>query len=482
MSVKFCHPNCGLDHIHHERPISSPKFNLNEIPTDPAFAALRVNLPTKAGLSFPIRISPNNIVGVENASADSSNEDDNISEALAPTHPKGRFSIWARYYIITYKYHLVKEKVVKFFTELAAERKMKDIIVRVSHESGSKKVPYLHSHVFVDFGRQFKSENQRIFDHTFWKLENGITTFLSDQPHPNIGPIARRSHLMRIYKYMCKEDHSNDDMLEWIMKDHIVEDYWEHDNVQDALRMANRPSDIPGILAAYAHRPQVMAEPEPFEYVWQSHLFEICQMGYFKREIHWVFDSAGGMGKSDFVRRTAQRLGRRCLVFTQFGGARDAATVVANHLESGGTGEVVLIDLPRGAEDKSIYEPIEMIKNGLMTTIKYNGKTVSFTNKVLIVFANFLPKFGAVTASRWRIWNRSSHDEYFKHEIDEFPDGWDDEIHPPWEYAGAYEMHDERSSNVWQMVGHLEDLSADDLLILNNHINSRLALNRRLSN
>jgi len=444
----------------------------------------RVKSPPKGGLSFPILISPSNIVGVENAPAD-----EDISEALAPTHPKGRFNIWARYYILTYKYHLNKELVVNWFTKLAAERKMYDIIVRVSHESGSKKVPYLHSHVFVDFGRQFKSENARVFDHCFvlWCPPGHEIPGLgihSDQPHPNIGGICKRMHLNRIYKYMCKEDHSNDDMLDWILKDHLVEDYWEHDNVQDALRMANRPSDIPGILAAYAHRPQPTAELEMFQFAWQLELFEMCRTCSFKREIHWVFDSKGGMGKSDFVRQAAQRLGKKCLVFTQFGGARDAATVVANHLESGGTGEVVLIDLPRGAEDKSIYEPIEMIKNGLITTIKYNGHTVRFTNKVLIVFANFLPKFGAVTPTRWRIWNRSHHEEYFAYDDDEYPDDWDEKI-PPWEYAEKYAFQWEDGTLEFSEGLHsypdLDIYTADELVELSNRINSRLALNRRLS-
>lgn len=411
-------------------------------------------------------------------------EPEEIDDCLSKCYPKGKFNIWASTYILTYKYHLIKEEVVNWFTKLAAERKMKDIIVRVSHETGSKKVPYLHSHVFVDFGAQFKSTNPRVFDNHFTTLllvqRAGTEAdnwhephFPSDQPHPNIGPICKRQHLNRIYKYMCKEDHSNDDMLEWIQADHLVEDYWEHDNVHDALRMAKRPSDIPGILAAYNARPQAGLELIPFEFVWQQHLFESVCNGSSKRDIHWVYDHVGGMGKSDFVKMAMSRFGKKCLAFTQFGGARDAATVVNNHLDTGGSPEVVLIDLPRGAEDKAIYEPIEMIKNGLITAIKYNGATRCFNNRVVVVFANFLPRLDAMTIERWKIWNREKHEDYFKHEIDEFQDGWNDDIHPSWESGYAYVAKGPRD-----FTKLIEDLTADEQVMLYNRLYANLSLLR----
>lgn len=432
----------------------------------------------RLGLSFTVSVpveSPQPVIELAPAS-----EDEGIEDAYAPTHPHGRFNIWARYYILTYKYHLEKQDVVKWFTELAASRKMKDIIVRCSHESGSKKIAYLHTHVFVDFGRQFKSENARVFDHVF-PLAGGLC--VSDQPHPNIGGISKRQHLMRIYRYMCKEDHSNDDMASWATKDHLVEDYWEHDDVLGALRMATRPSDIPGILAAYALRPRRdPVEDVPFEFLWQQELFDLCTGPGSKRTIHWVFDHEGGMGKSDFTKLAWQKLGKKCTFFTQFGGGRDAATVMANALESGNTGEVIIVDLPRAAADKSIYEPIEMFKNGLLNAIKYTGKHYCFDNKVIVVLANFLPKFyGEVTPTRWRIWNREMYNEYFSLKWDQYLEDYLARIRPPWEFASSYD-HLLAEDNLLETIKEaVEQLTADQLIELSNSLNCQLALNRHLS-
>jgi len=369
---------------------------------------------------------------------------------------------------------------MNWFTQLAASRKMNDIVVRCAHESGSKKIAYLHTHVYVDFGKQFKSENARIFDHAF---ELAGVDNISDTPHPNISPVSKRQHLNRIYKYMCKEDHSNDDMMSWVVADHLVEDFWDHETIHGALRMAKRPSDFTGILAAYALRPKIASELDtPFEFLWQQELFDLCSSAGSKRTIHWVFDHDGGMGKSDFTKLAWKKLGNKCTFFTQFGGARDAATVMANSLMSGNTGEVILVDLPRAASDKSIYEPLEMFKNGFLNGIKYNGGFFEFNNKVVIVLANFLPKFyGEVTPTRWRIWNRENAEEYFSLPWDQYEEDYLAKVRPEWEFASNYDFLLEEDNLFDTVKETVEQLTADQLIELSNLLNSKLALNRQLS-
>lgn len=349
-------------------------------------------------------------------------------EVIGTSMPHGKFHIWARYYIVTYKYWLLKSEVIEYFARMGFK-------ARVAHEIGTKKIDYRHSHVFLDCEKQFNSQNPRIFDNNFqlaeaeypvgeWELrfEKGIK--YSDQEHPNIGPICKKKHLNRIYAYMCKYDHDNDDMLTWIQKDTICEDIWDCPTIVEALKTAERINEIPGIVAAYNLRPtKERAERLEAEFHWQHIL--ICQLRGLpgsKRTIHWIYDHRGGMGKSDFAKLARQEFNKDCFVMTQFGGAKDSATVIANAIDMGWSGKILIIDLPRGAEDKSIYEPMEMIKNGLLTTIKYNGKTVEFNNRWIIVLANFYPKITTMTYDRWKIWDTSVNPDYWRKTPEDFKD------------------------------------------------------------
>jgi len=349
-------------------------------------------------------------------------------EVIGTSMPHGKFHIWARYYIVTYKYWLLKSEVIEYFAKMGFE-------ARVAHEIGTKKIDYRHSHVYLDCQKQFNSQNPRVFDHSFqlaeaeypvgeWELrfENGIK--YSDQVHPNIGPICKKKHLNRIYAYMCKYDHDNDDMLAWIQKDTICEDIWDCPTIVEALKTAERINEIPGIVAAYNLRPtKERAERLEAQFHWQHIL--ICQLRTLpgsKRTIHWIYDHRGGMGKSDFAKLARQEFNKDCFVMTQFGGAKDSATVIANAIDMGWSGKILIIDLPRGAEDKSIYEPMEMIKNGLLTTIKYNGKTVEFENRWIIVLANFYPKITTMTYDRWKIWDTSVNPDYWRKTPEDFQD------------------------------------------------------------
>lgn len=313
-------------------------------------------------------------------------KDDTIADCLNSTVPNGKFHIWARYYIITYKTHLHKFSIATHFQQMGA------VVCRVAHETGSKKIPYDHSHVFVDFGKQFQSHGSRVFDY------EGI--------HPNIGPISYQKHLNRIYKYMCKEDHENDDMKDWITGGGIT-DIWEFSSIQDAAKNGAL-KDITSIIAAYGLKPDTYDAPDDWEFEWQYNLHvRMSTTTQPKRQIWWYCDTKGGAGKTDFCKGMKIRYPKDTLVFTQFGGARDCATVIVNALNSGWTGKYCIIDLPRDAETKSFYEPLESIRNGMITAIKYQGKTVMWQSRWLIVMANFNPEYGHMSADRWVCYDMS---------------------------------------------------------------------------
>nr|WAE42206.1 MAG: replication associated protein [Cressdnaviricota sp.] len=380
--------------------------------------------------------------------------DDDISAVLNPTNPKGKFHIWARYYILTYRTHLNKSKVIDSFT-----RDFKCTIVRVAHETSTKQVQYEHTHVFLDFGKQFNSQNCRIFD-----FEN---------LHPNIGPISKRKHLARVYKYMCKQDHSNDDMKTWAETSGVcVQDVWEHSSLQEAVKHADKITDVTGIIAAYNLKPQAEFTITPWEFEWQYELERrMATTVQPRRQIWWYFDRIGGLGKTDFVKGMLDRYPTDTYVFTQFGGAKDAATVIVNAKNTGWSGKFCLIDLPRDAESKSIYEPMEMIRNGLITSIKYSGSTVRFNSQWVVVFANFMPEYGHMSADRWVVYEMNEYPKFRLrcNDVERI-------VTEPADLHCSEDMEPESVSsnlNLAEKLTHLQTLAANESSLVHTSIRSR---------
>lgn len=88
------------------------------------------------------------------------------------------------------------------------------------------------------------------------------------------------------------------------------------------------------------------------------------------------------------------------------GNVRDSATIVSVAKENGWSGKGWILDLPRSAESskKRIYEYLEPIKDGMVTTTKYMGKTSIFRTPHLVVFANWPPWVTSLSEDRWEIY------------------------------------------------------------------------------
>lgn len=323
--------------------------------------------------------------------------DDDLEDCLGSATPNGKFKLHCRRVLVTYKTWLDKTMITNFFAKQKAE------IVRIAHEIGTKKIDYEHSHVFVDFGKQITRTEPRCFDF------EGI--------HPNIKPINRTKHLNRIFKYMCKYDHDNDDMLTWITEHCEVQDIWDCQTLTDAIKGV-KINEVPGAIAAWGLKPQPERIPDPWKFQWQADLeHNIVNNAPPKRKILWYMDIKGGAGKTDFALGLLDRYPKDTYIFTQFGGQRDTATVIGNAIDAGWTGRYCIVDLPRDAQTKAIYEPLECIKNGLITALKYQGGMRRFTPGWLIVMANFTYEVGHMSGDRWILQDMS--DKYFRELIDE---------------------------------------------------------------
>lgn len=331
--------------------------------------------------AFPLEVPE--VPALEIVDEASSPVDIIVLEGVSDMDEKGKFYVQNQRLLLTYKTHLPKEDVKTFFEEKNAKETI------VAHEVASSETNYEHSHVYVDFGRRFQSANARIFD------IKGI--------HPNIKLVKTSKHLENIWAYLCKEDHENDYLLERLTKKSIFDVIANKPTIQDALRIAKSPSEASGIALMYQFKEQEAVELPNLPHQWQKELLEeLKNKKPSHREIIWYYDPVGGTGKSDFTKHACVE--QRAAVFTALGGDRDAAQLILTARASGWDGRVVITDLPRDAETRSIYSPLEAIKNGMITSTKYQGGTSVFNRPHVVVFANFLPELsGRMSHDKWDI-------------------------------------------------------------------------------
>lgn len=292
----------------------------------------------------------------------------------------------------TYKSHINKEKLLEFWTK---KLPFEMVFWRAAHETADKTDPYEHTHVLVDFGKCFQTTTCRFFD---FVLEDGTVL------HPNFKMIKRQLHWENSLNYIAKEDPANADLKK---KPALTTKVWDARTVQEALeKNVRKPSDVTGILALYNNKPREMELKSMTEKFcgWQYELWEELTMSEGDdRKIIWVFEEKGGTGKTVFSRSLMIDNPKDVLVTTAVSGAYHMATIIRNHIAEGWNGNIFLMNLTRAAEDHKIYEGLEAIRDGMITSQKYQGGTVLFDVKHLVVFANWLPNFDALSLDRWDV-------------------------------------------------------------------------------
>lgn len=304
---------------------------------------------------------------------------------LLPINDNKKFYIGNQRLFLTYRSHIPKQDLREFFHNFS---KHTPVEIEIAHESADKAHPYPHTHVFLDFGKRFQSTKARIFDF------KGI--------HPHIKKVINRKHVTNIYRYLTKEDPENSHLRQKFEKPSLAESVWKCTSKTDVIKMAKHPSEVSGLLAIHQNKPTSTSDFN-IEFVrWQYFLEKELDRTVDPRKIIWYIDLVGNTRKSYYCKYRA--IAHNDLILTQLASERDVATIVKNAIENSWNGKAVLVDLPR--DDKhnhSIYKPLEMIKNGMITASKYQGGTVIFDNPHVVVFANFHPTLSSLSRDRWDI-------------------------------------------------------------------------------
>ena len=299
--------------------------------------------------------------------------------------PDKAFRIYNQRLFLTYKTHIPRDRIKSFFSQKSPSE------LEIAHETGDEHHSYPHTHVYIDFGKRFQSFNPRIFD--------------IDGIHPHIKKVINHKHVENIYRYLCKEDTNNVHLLSKItQRKSLAEKVWECDTKIDALKKhVSKPSDVIGISVLHDNKPYQPKEMDITFHEWQQYLERELLIPPDDRRVIWYVDTIGNVGKSFYCRYRA--MARSDVVLTNFD-PRHVATLLKNAINQGKwSGNVVFGDIPRSSSTDSteIYQSIEMIKNGMITSTKYQSETVFFNPPHVVIFANSPPDFSQLSYDRWDV-------------------------------------------------------------------------------
>lgn len=329
------------------------------------------------------------------------------------------FRVACRKLMLTYKHHLDKGELGR-----ALRRAISSDITElyIAHENGDSVHGYPHTHVVLHVEKKFETTNARFFD---FPHHDGCTVI---NVHPNIQAIAKKPKLgipndkiawIRAVRYLGKEDPECKDLAQYEQQEFnrqtkgmkgLIENVMSAKTRLEAYEHATKPSDILGIDKIYAQRsiqtPMKLIDTDKYPpRMWHIDLmYEIMETKPFNRTITWYYDPKGNTGKTYFSKWAKQELGNEVLTLTTFGRHADTAAILSSLQEKGCLPRIMILDLSRSFSDKShIYGTMEDVLNGQMTSTKYIGTTVNWSNEHFIVFSNFLPDVRKCSQDRWDI-------------------------------------------------------------------------------
>lgn len=148
---------------------------------------------------------------------------------------------------------------------------------------------------------------------------------------------------------------------------------------------------------------------------WQQSVIELNNEEHDRcddRTINWIVDEKGEAGKTSFCKYLST-VEKQVMIITG-GGYKDISCVLKLRTEDENFDindkTTVLFNVPRDSDDQGLisYKALESLKDGLMTSTKYESSTMVFNSPTVWVFSNNMPELEKLTISRWKIWQIDS--------------------------------------------------------------------------
>lgn len=126
---------------------------------------------------------------------------------------------------------------------------------------------------------------------------------------------------------------------------------------------------------------------------WQESLMKTLEEKADPRQVLWYWETTGGTGKTTMARYLVRNHGA---FYSNGGKTNDIA--YAYDEES-----IVIFDFTRSQEEHINYGVIEALKNGMITSNKYQSTTKIFEIPHVVIFANFEPNYDKLSQDRWNV-------------------------------------------------------------------------------
>ncbi|QMW68673.1 replication-associated protein [Crucivirus-141] len=332
--------------------------------------------------------------------------------------------------LLTYKTHIPKDELSSFLLKTAKAEKCSKFMCRIAHETGDKKNPYLHTHVVVDFGKVFRSTKQDALDfptHNMeWDGSTGESRNMISYIHPHVRIIFNAHRMKGALKYLSKEDPECADLAEEICKINLIQN---QETLTDAFKLNVESPINTKIIFENRVRPLPEFDVEMFDR-WQTEGFELLERkgkgpAYpiktdralwrstvpiprppsDDRHITVIVESLGRKGKTQFGKGLMCYNPKRYFTTQGCGNMKDFSTTIENALNGIWKGEVLIINLTRSnMKNQQIYGPIEAIRDGIITSQKFVGKTTIFQPQHVVLTCNSMPDLSKLSQDRWKIY------------------------------------------------------------------------------
>ena len=139
---------------------------------------------------------------------------------------------------------------------------------------------------------------------------------------------------------------------------------------------------------------------------WQLELRSLISENRDDRTIIWVYGPDGGEGKSSYARQ----LMKEGWFYTRGGSSDNVAYQYVGFL-----GKDVVFDIPRDKKDYLQYSLVEMLKDRVIVSNKYEPITaVNPGNIAVVVMSNFLPDYEKISENKVRVIYCNKENEIMK--------------------------------------------------------------------
>ena len=164
--------------------------------------------------------------------------------------------------------------------------------------------------------------------------------------------------------------------------------------VQACIKYSKDFRDINGIVRIWEERQaetRVKLDIDTYiRYNWHAEMWtKLPAKEWNYRRIKWIYDPDGGKDKTNFCKCFRSHYGG--MYFKTVSGSANIANCIKEQLKSGATAKYILIDLPRATKTHKMWDTIECILDGEMTSTKYRGECISMPECRPVIFSNWKP-------------------------------------------------------------------------------------------